>query len=396
MDVAFISEFRDGQRVFRFVDTEDRSCPVQVNGSDPLEASYCQRVIDGRLPELIRDASRHAAARELPATAALPVGAHLSVPIRFSDGRIFGTLCCFSYTPDETLHDGSVDLLRALATFVAIVLEHDEAERGEAASASERINAVLDAGGPTIVYQPIVDMVSSRAVGVEALARFPDGRPPDVWFQEAWRTGCGVELELGAVRAALTGYRALPEELYLSVNLSPATLWGDNAVDLLLDGPVDRLVVELTEHAAIEDPAALTARLDKFTARGGRIAIDDVGMGFSGLHQLVELAPDVIKLDRSLIAGIDRDFARQAIVPALLTYADKVGADVVAEGVETPDEAAMLLRLGVRTAQGYHFARPGPPHQLDLAPPPTMGPTAGSAATSPPAGSQPSPEDLRS
>lgn len=103
MDVAFVSEFTAKRRVFRLVDSTYPNQPVKVNGSDPLEESYCQRIVDGRLPELITDASLVPAAMELPVTAALPVGAHLSIPIRLADGSVYGTFCCFSFTPDTTL-----------------------------------------------------------------------------------------------------------------------------------------------------------------------------------------------------------------------------------------------------------------------------------------------------
>lgn len=112
MDVAFISEFVEGRRFFRHVTADGRSRqpPIAVGGSDPAEASYCQRVVEGRLPELIPDACLNAEALTLPATQALPVGAHLSVPIRLADGQIYGTLCCFSYTPDPSLTRRDVGL----------------------------------------------------------------------------------------------------------------------------------------------------------------------------------------------------------------------------------------------------------------------------------------------
>lgn len=364
MDVAFISEFRGGERIFRFVDTESSSCSVQVDGSDPLEASYCQRVIDGRLPELIRDSSAYSAARELPVTDALPVGAHLSVPVRLSDGRIYGTLCCYRALPDPTLADTSLELIRSLASFIAIVLESDYNDRGEMAEIRDRIMTVIDNGGPAMVYQPIVDMISGHIIGFEALARFPDGKPPNLWFDDAWRTGTGVELE----RAAIADQHVIADDSYLSVNLSPRSLWDDRTIDLLLSARTDRLVVEITEHAAIEDPTALTRQLHRFIDKGGRVAIDDVGIGFSGLHELVELAPHIIKLDRSLITGIERDRARRAIVAALVTYAHNVGARLVAEGVETEAEAAALFRSGVREVQGYYFARPKSIDQLEPSP----------------------------
>lgn len=366
MDVAFISEFRQDERVFRFVDTEDLSCPVKVDASDPLGATFCARVVDGTLPELIHDAASHPVAREISATTELPVGAHLSVPIRFSNGRVYGTLCCFRYTSDPTLGEESVRMLRALASFVAIVLEEAETERGESALIQATIQDLIAGDALVVVYQPIVDLESRTPVGVEALARFPDERGPDRWFAEAWRHDVGVELEHAAIRRALEQTEDLPEALYLSVNLSPLTLASAGVLDTLMCGPVDRLVVEITEHAAVDDPASLKRALQRFKERGGRVAVDDVGMGFSGLQQLVELSPDIIKLDRTLISGIDDNGARRAIVASLLTYATEVGATVVTEGVETAGEARTLADLGVSSAQGYHLGRPAALADLDL------------------------------
>lgn len=367
MDVAFISEFREGNRVFRFVDTEDETCPVEVDGSDPLEATYCQRVVDGRLPELMRDANTFQAARELPVTEELPVGAHLSVPIRRSNGRIFGTLCCFSYTPNQNLGYESVRTLRALADFVGFVLEENETEHGDAMLIRSRITRLLaSAGGPQIVFQPIVQLRSRTPVGLEALSRFPDGRAPDQWFAEAWDHDIGIALEHAAIRRAIEEFRSVPEPAYLSVNLSPDTLSDPTVLETLYASPTERLVVEVTEHAAVEKPSALRELLRGFRSRGGRVAIDDVGAGFSGLHHLVELAPDIIKLDRSLITGVDTHLARQAIVASLVTYARAVGASVVAEGIETEDEFCALVDLGVENGQGYHLGRPTDVSQIRL------------------------------
>ena len=100
MDIAFISELRDGRRVFRLVDAAPGNTAVQMGGSDLLEDSYCQRVIDLRLPELIPDTSAVPAAMELVATTLLPIGAHVCVPIRLYDGSVYGTLVCISAKPD--------------------------------------------------------------------------------------------------------------------------------------------------------------------------------------------------------------------------------------------------------------------------------------------------------
>ncbi|KIZ33739.1 GAF domain-containing protein, partial [Stutzerimonas stutzeri] len=123
MDVAFISEFRGGSRIFRYLDGNFVPLQLEVGACDPLDDSYCQRVLDGRLPELIQDAATLPEALAMPVTKALPVGAHLSVPLRFSDGRLYGTFCCFSTTPDNSLNERDLNTLRLFADFAGRLLE---------------------------------------------------------------------------------------------------------------------------------------------------------------------------------------------------------------------------------------------------------------------------------
>jgi EAL domain-containing protein (putative c-di-GMP-specific phosphodiesterase class I) len=135
--------------------------------------------------------------------------------------------------------------------------------------------------------------------------------------------------------------------------------------------PLDRVLLELSEHDPVEDYAALTAALAPLRARGMRLAIDDVGAGFSSLRHIVVTAPDVIKLDRSIAAGVATDRVLSTLVGSLVTFAHGSGATVVAEGVETADDATTLRALGVDHGQGWHFGRPGPPETLALPAPRT-------------------------
>lgn len=117
MDVVFVSEFVDGQRVFRFVDAGGPT-PVAPGASSPLEESWCKRVVDGRLPELVPDIAKLPASQAPPA-AGMPIGAHLSTPIVMPDGDTFGTLCCFSAAPNEALKMRDLMTLRHCAQLVA-------------------------------------------------------------------------------------------------------------------------------------------------------------------------------------------------------------------------------------------------------------------------------------
>lgn len=123
MDVAFISEFKSGRRIFRYVDSAEPNPPLTVGGSDPLEDSFCQRVVDGRLPELMPDAFHNPHAMSLPVTQALPVRAHLSVPIRLKSGVVYGTYCCFSSKADQSMNERDLDMMRIFAQLIARQLE---------------------------------------------------------------------------------------------------------------------------------------------------------------------------------------------------------------------------------------------------------------------------------
>ncbi|MCW2696839.1 MAG: hypothetical protein JWR62_1924 [Modestobacter sp.] len=225
-----------------------------------------------------------------------------------------------------------------------------------------RIQQVLDDGGPTMVFQPIVELATGRSVGAEALARFPvqPDRAPEEWFADAVDVGLGVELELAAIRAAVAQLDALPAGTYLSVNAGPDTVVSPQLHQLLSSAPGNRLVVELTEHIAVADYAALTEALDALRCRGVRLAVDDAGSGFSSLRHILNLKPDIIKLDRALVEAIDTDPARRALAGSLLTFANEIGAQVIAEGIEKLREQTVLRRLGVRYGQGFHLGRPGP------------------------------------
>jgi EAL domain-containing protein (putative c-di-GMP-specific phosphodiesterase class I)/DNA-binding NarL/FixJ family response regulator len=225
----------------------------------------------------------------------------------------------------------------------------------------ERVRHAIDDDVVHAVYQPICTLAGST-VGAEALARFrgPPARGPVRWFAEADEVGLLRDLELAAVRAALVGLPDLPAHVFLAVNVSPSTLCSASFLRLVAgtDGP--RLVVEITEHARIDDYDALRETLDALRDFGVRIAIDDAGAGFASLRHILRLEPEFIKLDRTLIDGIEADRSRQALAAGLISFAEKIDATIVAEGIERLAEVEKLSELGVRYGQGYFFARPGP------------------------------------
>ncbi|HBO11444.1 MAG TPA: diguanylate phosphodiesterase [Halieaceae bacterium] len=363
MEVAFVSEFTDGERVFREVDSDPDFTPICVGDGDPLEESYCQRVVDGRLPEIIPDATANAEACTLAATRALPVGAHLSVPLRFPEAdRVFGTFCCFSREADESLNERDLNTMRLFADFLGQLLERREAENLELEALRQDLQAVIDTGSFRTVFQPIVDTRAGRVAGFEALTRFPEalGRAPDIVFAEAASVGLEEALEDRTLRSALTHLPALPEDAYLSLNSSPPCVLDGSVLAAVEDAPLERLVLEVTEHSSIEDYSALAAALAPLRERGMRVAVDDAGAGYASFRHILKLRPDFIKLDRALTRRVDEDDSRRALAAALVTFAGETGSRIIAEGVETEAQRETLADLGVGLMQGYLFGRPGP------------------------------------
>lgn len=362
MEVAFLSEFRDGRRVLRVVDAEPGAPPLAEGSSEPLEETYCQRIVDGRLPPLLADAGRNAEARSLPATRELPVGAHVGVPIQLSNGHLYGTFCCFGTRPDDSLHQRDVDTLRLFADFVARLLEQQLAHDQGRQQRLGRVQDVLRERRFCMVFQPIIDLPSRRVVSYEALARFQAEpvQPPDRWLADAAAVGLQEQLERALMASALASLPQLPDGITLSLNVSPATILDAGFATVFEGMPLHRIVLEVTEHASIADYDAIAQRLGPLRAAGLGLAVDDAGAGFASFRHILQLRPDLIKLDATLIRGIDNARGSRALAAALIRFAEETGCHIVAEGVETEAELAALRELKVDKAQGFLLGRPGP------------------------------------
>jgi EAL domain-containing protein (putative c-di-GMP-specific phosphodiesterase class I)/DNA-binding NarL/FixJ family response regulator len=236
----------------------------------------------------------------------------------------------------------------------------DERARSDASDKVRRLRRVLEGDQPRIVFQPIAQLDCRRVVGYEALARFDHQplRPPDVWFAEAAEVGLGIELELTAVRLALEQFPSMSSAPVLTLNVSPATALTPALADLLAGHDPERLVLEITEHAAVDDYDELMETLGRLRSTGLRLAVDDAGAGFASLHHILLLRPDVIKLDISLVRDVNQDPVKRALASSLVTFARDIGSTIIAEGIETPAELAALVELGVPWGQGYHLGRP--------------------------------------
>ena len=368
MEIAYFSEFVGDRTVFRRVDAPGLEHLIKPGDSQSLDDVYCNHILEGRLPELIPDTLAEPLALSMPITGAVPIGSHASVPIRYPDGRPYGMFCCLSPNPNPTLNERDLEMMRVFAGLATRQL-HVELEEAEGHRTRRRtVEAVIEAGDFSIVYQPIVDLASMRTMSFEALTRFraEPYRTPDLWFADAEAVGLGLELEIAAIRAAIVAFPLLPADASLSVNASPSLVTSGRLEEGLDPRFLDRTVVEITEHAQVDDYELLRAALDPLAEKGVKVAVDDAGAGFSGLRHIVQIAPDIIKMDMSLTRGIDEDRARRALASAMVYYGRETGATVVAEGIETQGELETLKGLGIHRGQGYLLGRPAAlPHRVE-------------------------------
>jgi diguanylate cyclase (GGDEF)-like protein len=224
------------------------------------------------------------------------------------------------------------------------------------------VEALLAKEGSIVpVFQPVLELATGRVAGYEALARMPEGpfRPPDQWFNQAHRAGLGPALEAAALRAALRAHDR-PERTFLALNVSPGALLSPEVRTALPDD-LQGIVIELTEHELFSTDLALDREIAELRARGARIALDDAGNGYAGLQQIIRVAPDILKLDRSLVDGVHDDPHRFALLDALISFASTTRAAVCAEGVEKLEDLAVLAAMDVTYAQGWALARPDAP-----------------------------------
>lgn len=337
---------------------------------------------------------RYVPDRDIVDTVAARVLAAISEPITVGGTEAVVTASVGIVWPDEPPDTEGFDvesLVRDadIALYQAKRLGKNRAERfdeqlrdgaqrriGIAAALRRAIDA--DNGEITVHYQPIVDLAERRLVGMEALARWTHPEmgfiPPSDFVPVAEETGLITPLARLVLRRSLESvavWRRLPgaENVFVAVNMSALDLreplLAEHVGELLrtLDLPGEALHLELTESAVMEDPAQALGMLDALKLLGPSIAIDDFGTGYSSLSYLHRLPVDTIKIDREFVAALDDDST--ALVEAIVALAGALGLPVVAEGVETPEQATILGRLGVPLAQGYLFSRPVPAIEID-------------------------------
>jgi PAS domain S-box-containing protein len=289
----------------------------------------------------------------------LGVHAVAYAPVRH-DQRLIGVLVIDAHEAvDEAALTETLPALVEFADLAGALIGRDVVERTEVRRGRDHIRAIVAERSFHPVFQPIVDLERDAVVGYEALTRFTDGVAPDERFAEAAAVELGHELELATLGAALTAAKALPPEAWLNLNVSPGLIIAGEPLRTLIAGSRRPLVLEVTEHTAIADYPLLLVAMARL-GPNVEFAVDDAGAGFASLRHILELRPAFVKLDRWLIADLESDEARQAMIVGLHYFARATGCRLIAEGIETEAELAILRALNIRLGQGYLLGRPEP------------------------------------
>lgn len=293
----------------------------------------------------------------LDAMAALGIKASAYAPIR-SDDNLLGVLAVASMVDDGFLVLARrLGSLEDLAHMAGAVLRNQAVHFSRLSRLRSSITACIESAAYRTVFQPIVHLSDGAVEYYEALTRFGDGRAPDEHFADAREADLEIALEEACARTALASCAGLPAGLPIGLNLSPDAIL--DGVLLRLGQTDRRIVVEITEHAATGSYELLRAALRRTPSAS--LAVDDAGAGFASLRHILELQPALVKLDIHLVRHIDSDPARAAMVAGMCHFAASTGTRLIAEGVETEEQARTLRGLGVELAQGYLFGRPAPP-----------------------------------
>ena len=253
--------------------------------------------------------------------------------------------------------------MRALAVavdFAPIVAAVLATEPGPDALASRAwLLDVIEHRRLRTVFQPVVDLRNGAVAGYEALTRFDDGASPELTFDLARHLDLSSRLEVVAAETAVADAAHLPDRSYLSLNVSPSVLTNNGNVRHAIEHLRQPVVIEITERAPVDDYRELREAIDRL-GPDVRIAVDDAGSGYASLSHVLALRPSIIKLDRVLVEGLDRDRRRQSLLASMTNFARETGATLIAEGIETSSQLAAVRRCGVDFAQGFLLGAPAP------------------------------------
>lgn len=386
MDVVFCSEFVDGKRVFRHIASSTDNPPIAIGASDELENSWCQRVVDGRLPRIIQDAALDPVASKLLTDLPFRIGTHISTPIILKSGEVYGTLCCFSHHPKEGSGEDDLATLVFTAKLTAAMLELKDSpvksqlwKSDDHSKAIRDIRCGLDKGEFINYYQPNVDLQTGRIVGAEALIRWLHPEKgmlhPSEFVPLMEESGLIVEAGNAVMSRAMWDWRNWSERGLspppIAVKLAAKHFLSNNLVSLVkevlsisgADGNLQTkmpLSIEVAESSVFGNLEITCEQLRALRDLGVTVALDDFGTGYSSLSHLAELPLDMLKIDRSFVMKMGAEPDYMAVVTTIIQLAHGLGLLVVAEGVETADEAQLLKLLRCDQAQGYLYSKPVP------------------------------------
>ena len=356
IDVGGILEFHDGGlRV------------LAISAPSGFTIHRGDRVSEGQAQRLLASSTRGPWAEparvitgpgQTEAGAGIGLAATVYAPMRSGDALI-GVIALGTSDPAVALHLLE-DLPAAgeVAATATALLGPALLARREAADARGLIEAIIAERAFMPVFQAISTLADREVVAYEALTRFTDGVRPDHHFANAIAVGLGVELELVTLEAAVRAAERIPYDLWLTLNVSPLCVESGSRLSRILRLSHHPLILELTEHVAVADYGRLRVALKELRVPF-RIAVDDAGAGYASMTHVVELEPSLVKLDISLVRGIDADPVRQALIAGMLFFSEKTDCRLLAEGIETEAELATLAKIGVPLGQGYLLGRPG-------------------------------------
>lgn len=360
MDLAFIAEFYEGQRVFRYIDASEASPPVKPGDGDPIEHTYCQRVIDGHLPDIIFDIDSLPPQEQLKVAEDYKIKSYLCVPITFENGRIYGSLGCIGHQPNWQIGEHDIELMSAMAEVYGQWFNLREKFHEHQHSIEQNIHAALSGHALEVLYQPIFDITQNKVVGLESLARFhsKEGLSPLSLFREAEELGYKVDLELKAIRLGLQGLDYFKDDQFVSVNASLETAISPYLPAALEHADMKRIVLEINDPMNLQVFSKVTKSLRGLLNRGLRIALDDRALGTEGLKELDMLGPDIIKLKIRNVLHMKGGRLLKLQASPFSGYSEENICKLIVEGVETEQHLNAILELGITHAQGYFLGEP--------------------------------------
>lgn len=355
-DAVVLAERTADGELYRAVAGDAAAFDVSPGLHPVSGASYSQPLLRGRIAGVVADLPAADSLGDLPLYFRDRVGSYVAVPLLLSDGTLYGSMWGLNRTPNPELAARDTRFLAMVAKLLIPELEQQRADQRLRAE----ILALVERETLNVAYQPIIDLRTGACLGLEALARFPEPyHRPDRAFALAERYGLGLALEELVVRQAWRMLPQLARGQFLALNLTPGSLLAlARRANRRQELPLSSLVIEVTEHTAIKAYDDLREELTRLRARGLRIAVDDAGAGYASLRHVLELRPDIIKIDRSLIDGLAEDRARGLVVGSFVSLARDLRAQVVAEGIEQEADLRAARHLGITAGQGYLLGRP--------------------------------------